>query len=124
VVGSRLALCLWATYSFRVPLNGLNTKVAPADGVRINSVWIPGGTQVAHAHHSMMRRSDIFGDDAALFRPERWLGGDTELLRQRERVWEFSFSHGRFVCLGRPIALMELNKVFVEVSYRAFVRGL
>jgi hypothetical protein len=62
-----------------------------------------------------MRRSDIFGDDAALFRPERWLGGDSRLIRHREKVWELSFSHGRFVCLGRPIALMELNKVFVEV---------
>jgi cytochrome P450 len=103
-----------------VPLNGLNTKVAPVEGVRINSVWIPGGTQVAHAHHSMMRRSDMFGDDAAFFRPERWLSGGTELLRQREKVWGLSFSHGRFVCLGRPIALMELNKVFVEVSCCAF----
>jgi cytochrome P450 len=28
------------------PLNGLQTKVAPAEGATINGVYIPGGTQV------------------------------------------------------------------------------
>lgn len=110
-----LQACIKEALRLWVPLNGLNTKVAPPEGARVNDVWIPGGTQVAHAHHSMMRRVDIFGADADIFDPDRWLTADPNTLKQRERVWELSFSHGRSVCLGRPIALMELNKVIVEV---------
>jgi cytochrome P450 len=94
-----LQACIKESLRMWVPLNGLNTKVAPAEGVDLKGIHIPGGTQVAHAHHSMMRRQEIFGRDAAVFRPERWFEPDQETLRKRERVWELSFSHGRFACL-------------------------
>lgn len=98
------------------PLNGIQTKVAPPEGVTINGVIIPGGTQVGLSQHNMMRRQDFFGPDADLFRPERWLT-DPETVKAYERVWELSFAYGRFTCLGKGIALMELNKVFVEVRW-------
>lgn len=98
------------------PLNGTQTKVlAQEEGVTIDQVWIPGGTQVALSQHQMMRRQDLFGPDADMFKPERWFT-DPETLKSYERVWELSFAAGRFTCLGKNIALMELNKVFVEVS--------
>jgi cytochrome P450 len=53
------------------PLNGIQTKVAPPEGATINSVWIPGGTQVGLSQHSMMRRKDFFGADAEIFKPDR-----------------------------------------------------
>jgi cytochrome P450 len=97
------------------PLNGTQTKVlAQKEGLTVDNVWIPGGTQVALSQHQMMRRQDLFGPDADLFRPERWFA-DPEELKGYERVWELSFAGGRFTCLGKNIALMELNKVFVEV---------
>ncbi len=34
-----------------------------------------------------------------------------------ERNSELIFGHGRFKCLGQAVALMELNKVFVEVRW-------
>lgn len=97
------------------PLNGVVTKVAPREGAAVNGTWIPGGTQVCFSKHNLMLRHDLFGPDAGLFRPERWLT-DPDTLRAYERVWELSFSYGRFSCLGKGTALMELNKVFVEVS--------
>ena len=111
-----LQACIKESLRLWVPLNGLNTKVAPTEGMTVNGIHFPGGTQVAHAHHAMMRRRDIFGDNAEMFWPERWLTSDNvESHRRQERTWELSFSHGRFECLGKPIALMELNKTFVEV---------
>lgn len=35
-----------------------------------------------------------------------------------ERTAELTFGYGRFKCLGQPVALMELNKVFVEILRR------
>ena len=111
-----LQACIKEGLRLWVPLNGLNTKVAPPEGIWISGLWIPGGTQVAHAHHAMMRRQDIFGEDADFFRPSRWVLGSSDEIKFRERVWELSFSHGRSICLGRRIALMEMNKVLFEVQ--------
>ncbi|ETN46985.1 uncharacterized protein HMPREF1541_01175 [Cyphellophora europaea CBS 101466] len=118
-----LQACIKEGLRLWVPLNGLNTKVAPPEGIWISGLWIPGGTQVAHAHHAMMRRQDIFGEDADFFRPSRWVLGSSDEIKFRERVWELSFSHGRSICLGRRIALMEMNKVLFEL-FRRFEFGL
>lgn len=97
------------------PLNGIQTKIlAQKEGVTVDGIWIPGGTQVALSQHNMMRRQDLFGSDADMFRPERWFA-DAETVKSYERVWELSFAAGRFTCLGKGLALMELNKIFVEV---------
>lgn len=96
------------------PLNGIQTKVAPPEGAMISGVRVPGGTQVGLNQHNMMRREDIWGQSGDVFMPERWLG-DSETVKAQEKIWELSFAYGRFTCLGKGIALMELNKVFVEV---------
>lgn len=102
------------------PLNGIVTKDSPKEGVTVNGVYIPPNTQVCLSQHSMMRRKDLFGPDPDIFRPERWLDSDTERVKEQERIWELSFSTGRFTCLGKGIALMELNKVFVEVRLTVY----
>lgn len=99
------------------PLNGIVTKDSPKEDITINGVYIPGNTQVCLSQHSMMRRKDFFGPDPDTFRPERWLDNDVDRVKEQERIWELSFSTGRFTCLGKGFALMELNKVFVEVRF-------
>jgi cytochrome P450 len=95
----------------------LQTKLSPAnEDVEISGVRVPAGTQISLSQHALMRRTDVFGPDAMIFRPERWISEkDGETLKRMEKVWELSFAAGRFTCLGRGIALMEVNKVFVEV---------
>ncbi|KAJ3945074.1 uncharacterized protein N0V96_005097 [Colletotrichum fioriniae] len=113
------------------PVAGLMAKQAPPEGDAWNGAFIPGGTRVGWSSWAMFRRRDIFGEDAGEFRPERWLVGEGEgeeeeekeedgttpaekKLREMEATIELVFSYGRYQCLGRPVALMELNKVFVE----------
>lgn len=48
-------------------------------------------------------------------------GGDcesAEKLQYMERNNELIFGHGRFQCLGKSIAFIELNKIFVELLRR------
>ena len=61
------------------------------------------------------RSTTIFGPDADVYRPERWLDAPEAQLQRMERNNELVFGYGRFKCLGQVVASMELNKVFVEV---------
>jgi len=61
------------------------------------------------------RNADIYGPDYALFRPTRWLTAPSDQLELMNRQSDLTFGYGRFSCLGKPVALMELNKVFVEI---------
>lgn len=72
-------------------------------------------------HHS----PELFGPDELSFRPERWIhksqGGDessSEKIKQMEKNNELIFGHGKYQCLGKGIAFLELNKIFVELLRR------
>jgi cytochrome P450 len=77
-------------------------------------MYVPGGTSIGYGGFSILRNKKIWGEDADMFRPERWL--ESEGIKDLEQTWEVIFNAGRYQCLGKNIALMELNKVFVEVS--------
>ena len=98
------------------PITGLMPKVCPTDDF-INGQLVPAGTQVCWCAWRVFRNKDIFGEDAEMFRPERWLEADEHCLKMMESTAELAFSPGRWQCLGRSIAFIELNKVFVEVSF-------
>lgn len=99
------------------PAGGLMAKEAPQGGHHWKGIFIPGGTRVGSCVWGIFRRQDIWGDDANEFRPERWLDSAPDKLQRMEGTLELIFSHGRWKCLGRPIAVMELNKIFVQVSF-------
>lgn len=98
------------------PLNGLTTMDSPREGVTINNVYIPPNTQVCSSRYTMMRRRDLFGDDSEMFNPDRWLQSDTGKVKAMNSVMDLYFGIGIYSCLGRGIAMMELNKVIFEVS--------
>jgi hypothetical protein len=64
-----------------------------------------------------LRSTDVFDRDATLFRPERWLDSNPEQLAEMDKVQELVWGYGKYQCLGRSIALIELNRIFIEVSY-------
>lgn len=97
------------------PVAGLMSKQVPPQGDTWKGRFIPGGTKVGYCAWGIFRREDIWGSDAGEFRPERWLDSEPEKLKEMEGALELIFSYGRWQCLGRPVALMELNKIYVEV---------
>lgn len=69
----------------------------------------------------IQRSKEIFGADADEFQPARWLNfGEGEAEKAREKrmrsTVDLVFASGKYSCPGRPVAMMELNKIFVEVS--------
>ncbi|KAI1205010.1 cytochrome P450 [Annulohypoxylon truncatum] len=90
-------------------------KEVPREGDTINGKFIPGGMIVGSNFQSLLRSKALFGEDADVFRPERYLELDQKACAEMERNVELSFGYGRWMCAGKPIALMELNKIFFEL---------
>jgi cytochrome P450 len=97
---------------------GISTKWVPPEGDTLeDGRFIPGGTRIGWSAWGTQHNKEIYGDDAYYFRPERWLElepGSKTLLRM-ERTHELIFGNGRYGCLGKSLAFIELNKVFATV---------
>lgn len=107
------------------PTGGLLAKQVPKEGDTIAGHFVPGGTIVGISQYALHHSRDLFGPDPLAFRPERWLhtsqGGDEadwDKIKKMERNNDLIFGHGKYQCLGKSIAFLELNKVFVELIRR------
>lgn len=100
------------------PVTGLMAKEVPRGGDTFDGIFLPQGTRIGYCAWGIVRRADVWGDDAHEFRPERWIEASPEKLKEMEDTVDLVFGYGRWQCLGRNVALMELNKVFVEVRRR------
>ncbi|KAH7629471.1 cytochrome P450 [Sordaria sp. MPI-SDFR-AT-0083] len=113
-----LQACIYEGLRMQPPFSGLCMKSPPKGGDTINGMFIPEGTRVGQNFGGLIRRKDVFGDDAEIFRPERWLNATPAKRLEMQQVTEMVFGYGRWACLGKPVALMELSKVFVEFFRR------
>ena len=105
------------------PITGVQPRVSATDAL-ICGLHIPKGTNVGWSAKTVMRDREVFGEDAELYSPERWLidagrKGEEERLQRMEKTVDLVFGSARWGCLGRGISLLELNKIFVEVSFLA-----
>ncbi|OAF99905.1 BcABA1, cytochrome P450 monooxygenase [Paraphaeosphaeria sporulosa] len=99
----------------RSPAPGLYPKTVPPEGDIIHGKLIPGGTAIGMNTSSVLCSKTLFGEDTDVFRPERFLEVDEPKRVEMERNVELIFGYGRWMCAGKPIAFMELNKVFFEL---------
>lgn len=97
------------------PAIGLFSKVVPKGGDMINGFFVPEGTNIGTDGLGLHHSKKVFGEDAEVFRPERWLEAEGEQLARMNGVSDLIFHHGKWQCLGKTVAQMELNKIFVEV---------
>lgn len=123
------------------PAVGLNiTRKVPVNGAEIDGVRFPGGAIVAVNGWVLHRHKGIFGEDADVYRPERWIEGDKDKIKLMERcmfqvgldhsncqitmcchLTDSSFSQfggGSHLCIGRHLALLEMNKVLPQLIRR------
>lgn len=92
------------------PAVGLNiTRLVPPEGTELDGHHFKAGTRIAVNGWVLHRDQATFGSDADFFRPERWLE-DEEGAKRMDRFM-FQFGGGSHVCIGRNLALLEINKV-------------
>lgn len=119
-----LQACIKEGLRMYPPVTGLLAKQVPPEGAWTDgSKFAPPGTWIAWNSWGMQRDRNIFGQDADVFRPERWLPSsptedETARLEKMTETVGLCFGYGRFGCLGKPIAMMELNKGIFEIVQR------
>jgi cytochrome P450 len=107
------------------PVTNLFSRVVPSNGdvVTIDGkeYYLPGGTFIGYSAWGMHRNNkDVYGEDAPVFRPERWLMEDNdpvtkERLTRMQKTNDLIFSHGKWQCLGKNVALIEIHKTIFEL---------
>lgn len=107
------------------PVVNLFSRITPDSGdvvtVQGKGYFIPGGTMIGYSAWGMHRNNrTLYGEDARFFRPERWFidesnPAEKERLKQMIKTNDMIFGYGRWVCLGRNIALIEIYKCVFEL---------
>lgn len=96
-----------------VPVNfrvaNKNTSLPVGGGANGHSpIYIKKNTMVAYSVYAMHRRTDLWGQDAHQFRPERWE-------ENAKRGWEYlPFNGGPRICLGRKYHPRDLLSSFIS----------
>ena len=102
------------------PSMGVMGKISDRDNI-VCGMKIPAGTQVGWAALPIMKDRSVFGDDAHVFEPARWIDADPAKSKEMEAVYGLVFATGtRWECLGKKLAYVELGKVIFEVSFPLF----
>ncbi|KAK5081209.1 hypothetical protein LTR05_008003 [Lithohypha guttulata] len=92
-------------------------RVTPPEGATICGKFVPGNTVVGCNAWVLHQNKAVFGNDAEIYRPERWLESDganpKDLARMKRSM--FQFGAGSRTCIGKNISLMETYKMVPSV---------
>ncbi|EGR45583.1 uncharacterized protein TRIREDRAFT_67964 [Trichoderma reesei QM6a] len=101
------------------PVANIFSRDIPPQGdtvkIKGQEVFLPGGANIGYSAYAMHRSPEIYGEDAKAFRPERWFEEDQDKLAVMLRTNELIFGHGKYQCLGKPVAQIEIGKVIFEL---------
>jgi cytochrome P450 len=85
-------------------------RVVGPSGLVLYDTTFPPGTIVGVNPWVIHRDRDIFGPDAEIFRPERWLEADADQKKRMDSAM-FAFGGGARTCIGKNISLLEIYKL-------------
>lgn len=97
------------------PATSLLFRTVPPGGDTLCGYFVPQGTNIGSNIVALTRNSTLWGPDAKVFRPERWLNRSAGERKQMDDNIELGFGHWKWKCWGMNTAQIELNKVFVQV---------
>ncbi|KAI0281778.1 cytochrome P450 [Russula aff. rugulosa BPL654] len=95
----------------------LSEQVRCRSGSVTKELYIPQGTHIIISDVAYHRNRDIWGEDADVWRPSRWLDGSVKSPGTTVGVWTnlMSFGAGHRSCLGWRFALTEIQAFVFEL---------
>ncbi|KAH8433934.1 cytochrome P450 [Aspergillus melleus] len=101
-------------------------RYVPVGGLALpDGRHVPAGSIVGMNPYVIGRNRSVWGDDADVFRPERWLRDDAheteEAFQERLRrmnAADLTFGGGSRVCIGKHLGLLEVYKVLATLVSR------
>ncbi|KAG7398418.1 hypothetical protein PHYBOEH_011219 [Phytophthora boehmeriae] len=90
-----------------------NQSTTLSDGLRV-----PFGSHVIVPTYAMARLPMVWGQDAAEYRPERWIDEETGRVLKVSPFKFISFSAGPHQCIGMRFALLEMQTVMAVLLSR------
>ncbi|CAM1511888.1 Fc.00g094010.m01.CDS01 [Cosmosporella sp. VM-42] len=99
-------------------IGGILERIVPVGGLTLpDGRFIAPGTKVGINPWVSSRNSEVYGEDAEIYRPERWLQAGDEYddayaaRLKRMKDSDFTFGSGNRICVGRNLATVELHKM-------------
>ncbi|KAI0045027.1 cytochrome P450 monooxygenase [Auriscalpium vulgare] len=89
-------------------------RIVPEGGLTVLGRSFPEGTVLSVPSYTIHRDTEVWGDDAEDFRPERWFERDSEAIQRTFNP----FSFGPRACVGRNLANMELLVIISSIMRR------
>ncbi|CAJ2509358.1 Uu.00g143840.m01.CDS01 [Anthostomella pinea] len=103
----------------------LPREVLPG-GLRVKGEYYPPGTIVGTVPWANSRSADIFGEDAEVYRPERWIlddaAGVTKEALARAKSGFHPFLSGPCNCIGQNLAMAQILITVARTLHRLDVR--
>lgn len=96
-------------------------RVVPPSGLQLDEIWFPPGTIVGINPWVLHGDTRIFGKDAEIWRPDRWLDQEPAKIKYLEQHL-LTFGAGKRTCLGKNIAMLELSKLVPALVLRYNMR--
>ncbi|KAH7213259.1 cytochrome P450 [Fusarium redolens] len=128
-----LLACIRESIRMLPPAFAMLQKQTPPEGDLLpDGRFIPGGTRVGTCVYGIVRSKAIFGEDADVYRPERWIEADNAAnldpenntssakvtYRRMIQAADIVFGSGRYQCLGKTVAMFELRKTLATLLHR------
>ncbi|KAH6708915.1 cytochrome P450 [Leptodontidium sp. MPI-SDFR-AT-0119] len=88
-------------------------RKVPKGGMKLGRTFFPEGTDVGANAWVLHYSKEIFGEDATVYNPDRWLQPKAE--NDLKDSMMFAFGAGSRTCLGKNISLLEITKVLPQI---------
>ncbi|KAI1131093.1 cytochrome P450 [Nemania abortiva] len=94
-------------------------RYVPKEGAQIGPYFIKEGAIAGISPRSMNRSKEIFGEDADMFRPERWIpqNSEEERIVKQQALLLTTFGMGSRSCVGKHLATVEMYKYTAQFFF-------